>query len=134
MAHETWIGGARTRRFWGIATGNSAGRCLILPSRSEGPPFTLLEAVAVGVPCVATSVGGVPELIEDTVTGRLVAPGDVAALAAAIEQHFADVGAAAPMASTARRLVRERYAPSAHARKICNLYASIRSAPSHAVV
>lgn len=57
---------------------------VVLASRSEGLPFTLLEAMALGKPVVATRVGGVPEVVEEGRSGRLVPRDDPAALAAAI--------------------------------------------------
>jgi glycosyltransferase involved in cell wall biosynthesis len=58
----------------------------ILPSPSEGLPNALLEAMSAGLPVVAFRVGGIPEIVEDGVTGILVEPGDVPGLAAAIER------------------------------------------------
>jgi glycosyltransferase involved in cell wall biosynthesis len=58
---------------------------VIMPSRSEGFPLTLLEAGACGALSLATRVGGTPEVIEDGRTGFLVEPESVDALAAAIE-------------------------------------------------
>ena len=58
---------------------------MIIPSRTEGVPGTLLEAALVGVPVVATDVGGVREVVERIGGGLVVPPGDVAALAAATE-------------------------------------------------
>ncbi|TMQ68561.1 MAG: glycosyltransferase family 4 protein [Candidatus Eisenbacteria bacterium] len=58
----------------------------VLASRSEAQPSFLLEAMARARPVVATSVGGIPELIEDGVHGRLVPPGDPEALAAALSE------------------------------------------------
>lgn len=58
----------------------------VLPSRKEGLPYTLLEVAAAGVPIVATSVGGVPEIIQDGVNGYLARAHDVKALADAINR------------------------------------------------
>ncbi|MGH9309516.1 MAG: glycosyltransferase [Vicinamibacterales bacterium] len=77
----------------------------VLPSRSEGLPNALLEAMAAGVPIVATSVGGTPEIVDHSRTGVLVRPGDAAALAAAITAVLADPAAAATMAVAARAYV-----------------------------
>lgn len=60
--------------------------CLVLPSFAEGVPVVLMEAMAARLPVIATRVGGVSELVADGVSGRLVAPGDAAALADAIRQ------------------------------------------------
>src|SRR5207245_8261363 len=57
----------------------------VLTSDNEGMPVSLMEAAACGVPAVATAVGGVPELVEDGVTGLLVPPGNAAALAEDME-------------------------------------------------
>ena len=60
-----------------------------LPSLSEGLSSAILEAMAASLPIVATEVGGIPELVKDGENGLLVAPGDPAALALAI-QRLAD--------------------------------------------
>jgi glycosyltransferase involved in cell wall biosynthesis len=56
----------------------------VLPSQSEGLPNSVLEAMAAGVAVVATSVGGVPELIENEVSGLLIPPNNPSALSGAI--------------------------------------------------
>ena len=61
-----------------------------LPSVAEGMSNTVLEAMAAGLPVVATRVGGTPDMVEDGVTGALVAPRDVAGLAAAFDAYLAD--------------------------------------------
>jgi glycosyltransferase involved in cell wall biosynthesis len=61
-----------------------------LSSRFEGLPIALLEALASGLPCVATTAGGIPEVIEDGREGFLVAPGDVEAMGARLAQLIED--------------------------------------------
>lgn len=56
----------------------------VLSSRSEGLPAAIMEAMAAGLPVVATAVGGVPELLQDGLTGRLIPPDDAPALADAL--------------------------------------------------
>lgn len=62
----------------------------VLPSLGEGISNTLLEAMATGLPAIATRVGGNPELVQDGVTGWLVLPGDPAALAQAVTAYVED--------------------------------------------
>ncbi len=81
----------------------------VLPSRWEALPLAPLEAMACGLPVVATDVGGVPELLDDGVTGRLVAPRDEVALAAALEPLLADADARRAMGEAGRRVARERF-------------------------
>jgi len=88
----------------------SAADGYLLSSAWEGMPVVLLEAAAVGLPIVATRVGGVPEVVEDGATGYLAPPGDAEALGRAMER----VEAMAPeervaMGRRGRSLVEERY-------------------------
>jgi glycosyltransferase involved in cell wall biosynthesis len=67
-----------------------AADACVLPSAWENLPHTVVEALAVGCPVIATSVGGVPEVVRDRENGLLVAPGDPRALATAIAQLLSD--------------------------------------------
>ncbi len=79
-----------------------------LPSFAEGIPVSIMEAFAIGVPVVASAVGGIPELVVDGVTGRLVVPGRPDALADAIEALL-DGQQRSEMAVAARRRVEQRH-------------------------
>jgi glycosyltransferase involved in cell wall biosynthesis len=96
---------------------------LALPSHSEGSPNVLLEAMAGGLPIVATAVGGVPEIVDHERTGLLVPERDPAAMAAAIKRMLQDRELAARIATSASQVVIERFTPEAYARSIGAIYA-----------
>jgi glycosyltransferase involved in cell wall biosynthesis len=96
VEHYDWVpGGAGLLRHLDV---------LVLPSREEPFGTVLAEAMAVGTPVVATRVDGLPEVVEDGVSGRLVAPGDPDGLAAAVLDVLArrDAMGAAARESAAR--------------------------------
>ena len=82
---------------------------LALTSRNEGTPVTLIEAMACGVPVVATRVGGVPDLLDHGRYGTLVPPGDAAAFAAALVSTLRDAASAREKAALARGHVVTKY-------------------------
>jgi glycosyltransferase involved in cell wall biosynthesis len=84
----------------------------ILPSRTEALPNSLMEAMAAGLPVVASRTGGICELIDDRVTGILVPPGDAGALADAIVRTIADPVRAAALGAEARSTVSARFGMS----------------------
>ncbi|MFP3941976.1 MAG: glycosyltransferase, partial [Thermoanaerobaculia bacterium] len=87
----------------------------VLPSvvapdgQMEGIPVALMEALAAGVPVVASDLSGVPELVEDGRTGLLVPPGDAAALATAVERLVRDPELAARLAAAGREWVERAF-------------------------
>ena len=86
-----------------------AAAFFVLPSHQEGFPNVVLEAMAAGRAVVATAVGGVPEAVEDGVTGLLVPPGNPEALAAAILVLLRDPVRAEAMGRAGREKVRSRF-------------------------
>ncbi|MEW5773106.1 MAG: glycosyltransferase family 4 protein [Thermodesulfobacteriota bacterium] len=94
-----------TGRVENVADHLAAMDLFVLPSRSESLPNTLMEAACLGLPAVASAVGGVPELIRGN--GLLVPPDDVAALAAALARLLADRGERERMAAASRALAPE---------------------------
>ena len=97
--------GRTSRRSWGLRTFSS------LPSHAavETLPLAVLEAMAAGVPVVASAVGSVPEIIEDGRTGRLIAPADAVGLSKAICHIFDKREETQQIISKARETVRARY-------------------------
>ncbi len=89
-----------------------------VPSKSEGMPNALLEAMAAGKPIVATTVGGIPEAIAHRENGLLVRPESPSELAAAIGELLDDATFAERLGSSARRTVEERF----HVRDIAVRY------------
>ena len=87
----------------------AAADVFVLPSRSEAFPNGAIEAMAAGLPVVASSVGGLLDLIEPERTGLLVAPEDPDALATALRRIFTDRALAARLGRSARAHVHQRY-------------------------
>jgi len=90
----------------------------------EGIPVVLMEAMAVGMPVVATRLSGVPELVRDGETGLLAEQGDPQSLAAALELTLRDPIAAGRRVAAARRLVERDFDVRASARRMAELLGS----------
>lgn len=99
----------------------AAADAFVLSSHFEGNPLSVMEALAAGLPVVASAVGGVPELITDGENGLLAAPGDDAGLAWAVERLVSEKGLAQRLgrAASARS---ERYGLEAMVRAYEGLY------------
>jgi glycosyltransferase involved in cell wall biosynthesis len=81
----------------------------VLPSHFEALPMALLEAMAAGLPVVATRVGGIPDVVSDGRDGLLIEPRDTAALAGEIETLLADPVRRATLGRAARRRIAEGF-------------------------
>lgn len=107
-----------------------AATVLVFPSEWYEPfGLTLIEALATGLPVIASARGAAPEIIDDGVTGRLVPPGDPDALAAAVAWAFENPGDLVAMGAQARGAYAARYGA---ARGYENLVAVYRAAMAHA--
>lgn len=96
---------------------------LVLPSFAEGLPVVLMEALAARIPVIATQIAGVPELVEDGVTGLIVPPGDVVALEAAISRLLSDPDLRARMGAAGRAKVEAEHDIAHEAAWLAELFA-----------
>ena len=96
----------------------------VLPSFAEGVPVVLMEAMASQVPVLTTRIAGVPELVEDGVSGRLVPPGDAVAFAQALDDLLSDADLRARCGSEGRKEVVAEYDAAAEARWLSDLIVS----------
>ncbi len=102
---------------------------LTVPSRSDGSPLVVCEAMAAGVPVVASRVGGLPDLVEDGGSGLLVRPGEAEDLARALVSLLLDPEAARRLGARGRCLVATR----SHERlvdRMTQLYADVARVPA----
>jgi glycosyltransferase involved in cell wall biosynthesis len=93
-----------------------------LPSFAEGVPIVLMEAMAMELPVVASRVMGIPELVEDGVTGRLIAPGSLADLIGVLSQLVADPAQRKRLGQGARRRVASDFELRSNAGRLRDLY------------
>jgi sugar transferase (PEP-CTERM/EpsH1 system associated) len=103
----------------------------VLPSLAEGVSNTLLEAMASGLPVVATRVGGNPELMEDGRSGTLVPPADPGAMAASIRRYFLNRGAAKREGILAREIAARRFGLDVMVANYLNLYDRLSGGNRH---
>ncbi|OGA71318.1 MAG: hypothetical protein A3G81_31075 [Betaproteobacteria bacterium RIFCSPLOWO2_12_FULL_65_14] len=122
--------------FAGAASGDEKARLLceadvlLLPSYSEGLPYSLLEGMAAGVVPVVTPVGAIPEVVVEGVHGRFVPVGDAPAIARAIAALAADRAGLASMSQACRRRIARSYSLERLARDLDGVYASLSPWPA----
>jgi glycosyltransferase involved in cell wall biosynthesis len=102
---------------------------LALPSLTEGLPNVVLEAMAAAVPVVATRVGGVPEVVEDGVTGYVIPPADPAALAKRLGRLLGSAPERRALGAAGRRRVARHFTFEAQARAYQKLFAGLARRP-----
>ncbi len=104
-------------------------RVVVVPSEwYENLPFAVLEAMALGRAVVGARIGGIPELVEDGVTGYTFAPRDAAGLAQALATALADGARAAAFGRNARARIERDFAPAAHLARVEAEYAAAAEA------
>jgi glycosyltransferase involved in cell wall biosynthesis len=111
-----------------VDTVYGAADLVAVPSTEPDPlPGAAIEAAAAGCAVVASAHGGLPEILHDGVTGRLVAPRDPAALARVAAELLDDAPARERLGAAAARDVRSRFAAAAHLERIQALYEAVRA-------
>ena len=100
------------------------GDVFVLPSHTEGSPLVLFEAMAAGLPILATSVGGVPEVVEDQRTALLLPPMQVTRLAASLAQILDNPAVAAALGKAAERAL-IGFSPTVYAARLLGVYTKV---------
>jgi glycosyltransferase involved in cell wall biosynthesis len=121
LTHCVYLAGSRSDVYQ-LLPGADA---FILSSKREGVPMSILEAMAAGLPVIATKVGGIPEVIKDGQNGILVPPEDQNSLANAICRILDDPGFAANLGSRARTTAEQNYSLRAITEAYTKIYLSI---------
>lgn len=101
---------------------------LLMPSLHEGLPYTLLEAMALGIPVIASRVGGLAEVLQDSVTALLVSPGDARTLTQAIHRLYSDPELGLQLAEHAHCLQQAKYSLEAMADSYLDVYRNLLAA------
>ncbi len=105
-----------TKPYYAMAT------AVAVPSHSEGSPNVVLEAMAAGLPLAANAVGGVPEILEEGVTGLMVPPRNPDAMAKALLRILSDAELRLRLGAAARARAESSHAPVAYRRTLVEFY------------
>jgi glycosyltransferase involved in cell wall biosynthesis len=113
-----------------VARYYSAADIFVAPSLGDNLPYTVIEAMGCEVPVVASRVGGIPEEIDDNVTGRLFAPGSWQELGSTLVSMLEQPEKSAAMGRAGRKRAEEHFELSAFVGKYESLFASLLPAPA----
>lgn len=102
---------------------------VVLPSYFEGMPMAILEGMAAGIPVVSTDVGGIPDVVRDSVNGLLFSPGDVAALTKCLDRLARDREFARRLGNAGRKCVESDFSVSVVLQRLENIYSEIGFQP-----
>ena len=102
-----------------------AADIFVLPSHGEGMPNALLEAMAAGLPCIATAVGGIPEAVQDGVNGLLIPPKSPAAIVAALQRINDVPDLAGQLGRAAIHTVKNKFTWQANAQAHLSFYEKV---------
>jgi colanic acid/amylovoran biosynthesis glycosyltransferase len=116
VVFEGWLNQDAVRALYGQTD------VFTLASFAEGVPVVLMEAMAMEIPCVATNITGVPELIRDGVDGLLAAPSDTEALAEKIASLIDDAALRRKLGEAGRRRVMEKYDLQRNTDRLANIF------------
>lgn len=97
------------------------------PTTLDSLPNAIIEGMSLGRPAVVTNVGGIPTLVDDGVTGLVIAPNDSRALADALVRLLSDPAYAASLGDAARRRYLERYTPEIMSRSLEDIFTGLAS-------
>ena len=103
---------------------------LVLPTLEDNCPMCVLEAMAASVPVIASRVGGVPDLIEDKVTGLFCDPAEAGSMRGEVERLLDDAALLARLRDAAKTRARERFHPDVIARRHLEIYREVLNKPS----
>jgi len=127
LSGQAWLPGARAD----VAQLLPRFTLFVLPSIAEGTPVTLLEAMACGLPAVASRVGGIPEVVDDGVTGTLTPAADNIALADALEAYVTRPELLAAHGRAGRAKAEQHYSIETMVAQYSRLYRALQNNKSN---
>lgn len=114
-----WVGSEKIKELFESTT------AFLLPSYIEGLPMSSLEAMAAGVPVIASDVGGIPDVIVDNINGFLIKPGDIQALANNMKMLLDDHDMRKRIANAAREKVLNEYEQGKVVSRLLGIYSEV---------